>query len=97
MLIDSNRIANLLESEKEDFLRQYNEYLDQISQGNPRVKSLMSKKDRVLLVVLANFLHKHAKNINLPIGDKLGAAETLIPVAKKIIETERVATLTTQE
>lgn len=97
MLIDSSRIVKLLEREKEQFLRQYSEYLDQISQGSPSVKQRLSKKDRVLLVVLARFLSQHEREIRAPIGDTIQAAEALIPTAKNLLKTEKKSVLTTQE
>lgn len=98
MLIDSNRITYLLEKEKKDFLQQYEDYLEQLSSGSPKVKRSMANKDRVLLVVLAKFLRKHAGELNIPISDKLQAAEKLLPFAKQLIKAEHAQdSFTTQE
>ena len=86
MFVDSNGLNTLLDKHKEEFVARYKAYIEELSQGNDRVKEFMSSKDRVLLTVLSKFLKDHKHEMNLPLVDRIDAAKRLLPYAKETLK-----------
>ena len=86
MFVDSTRLTSLLDKHEEEFITRYSTYLNDLCQGDTQVYQTMATKDRVLLTVLSQFLKDHKKEVNLPIVDRISAAQTLLPHAKKTLK-----------
>lgn len=87
MLINSDRLRYLLHAHKDKFFADYEQYLEKLSKGYPRVKEKYATKDRVLATVISKFLKDNESALLLPVSeDRISITRQLLPLVKDMVK-----------
>ena len=96
MFVGPQRVRYLIEENKEKLLKEVDDYLDELCEGDIRIKSKMKSNPRVIATVLAQFIKKHQGELGVHALelDEIDLADTLTPMVIDYLQKKDLLTST---